>query len=163
MRIREILNPKRIVLDVESGKKRDILTRLAEPIGETHRNVDTAELLEVLVEREATSTTAIADGIAIPHGKLSIGDEVICGFGRSKNGVDFDAVDGCPTHIFFLLVSPDSQPSLHLRWLAHLAVLLKNPDFRQALIDAETAEDILTAIDSEEHAQEARKNEPAES
>ena len=158
MRIRDILHPKRIVLDVESGAKRDILTKLTEPLGTTHRNLDTGELLEVLVKREETSTTAIADGIAIPHGKLAIGDEVICGFGRSKNGVDFDAVDGCPTHIFFLLVSPDNQPSLHLRWLAHLAVLLKNPDFREVLVEAETAEDILATIDREEDAQEARKN-----
>ena len=156
MRIREILHPKRIVLDVENGAKRDILTKLAETFEHTHKHLDVPELIEVLVKREETSTTAIADGIAIPHGKLDISNGVLCGFGRSTGGVDFDSVDGCPTHIFFLLVSPANQPSLHLRWLAHLAVLLKNPDFRSALIEADTPEAVLAAVEREENAQEAR-------
>ena len=59
-------------------------------------------------------------------------------------------LDGKPTRLFFLLVSPESHPSLHLRWLAHLAVLLKSMSFRQALLEAETTEDILTTIDAEE-------------
>jgi len=158
MRVRQILDPQHIVLDVTGSTKEEILRKLSRPIADSHPSIDHDTLLEVLVKREETSTTAIADGIAIPHGKLAIGEQVICGFGRSRKGVDFDSVDGNPTHIFFLLVSPESHPSLHLRWLAHLAVMLKSPDFRHQLVEAETAEDILATLD---HAEEALDNKEA--
>ncbi len=150
MEIREILDTRRVVLDVQGSSKREILAQLAGPVADAHPGVDHETLVEVLVQREETSTTAIADGIAIPHGKLDIGEEVLCAFGRSRDGIEFDSVDGSPTHLLFLLVSPASHPSLHLRWLAHLAVLLKNPDFRQNLLDAESTEDVLKVIAAEE-------------
>jgi PTS system nitrogen regulatory IIA component len=152
MRIREILDPRRVVLDLAGSSKKEILAKLATPIAETHPRLDHDGLVKVLIEREETSTTAIADGIAIPHGKMDLGDEVICAFGRASTGVEFDSVDGNPTQLFFLLVSPEKNPSLHLRWLAHLAVLLKNPEFRQNLLGAETAKDVLAILDAEEEA-----------
>ena len=162
MRISEILDPKRIVLDLEPGSKREILSQLAGKIRLTHSHLDIDQLVDVLVKREETSTTAIADGIAIPHGKLEIGEEVICGFGRSANGVDFESVDGCPTQLFFLLVSPESHPSLHLRWLAHLAVLLKNAEFRESLLAAKSEKEIMSVIEKEETAH-AERSAPEES
>ena len=155
MRVRDILDPRRIVLTLQGDSKKDILTRLATTVADTHESIHRDRLVDVLVKREETSTTAIADGIAIPHGKMALGEEVVCAFGRSHEGLDFQSVDGKPTHLFFLLVSPESHPSLHLRWLAHLAVLLKNPDFRRSLLDAETLEDVLLAIDREEQARSA--------
>jgi PTS system nitrogen regulatory IIA component len=158
MRIRDILDPSRIVLDLQGSGKKEILEQLSAPIVATHSSIDHDELVDVLLKREETSTTAIADGIAIPHGKMVLGEEVVCAFGRSRTGIDFQSVDGKPTHLFFLLVSPESHPSLHLRWLAHLAVLLKSPTFRQRLLEADTPEDVLAVIDAEEegHAGEAK-------
>lgn len=150
MEIREILDTRRVVLDLRGSSKKEILSQLAAPVAASHPGVEHDALVEVLVKREATSTTAIADGIAIPHGKLDIGEEVLCAFGRSRDGLEFDSVDGSPTHLLFLLVSPETHPSLHLRWLAHLAVLLKSADFRQNLLDAESAEDVLKVIAAEE-------------
>ena len=150
MRIRDILDPGRILLTIEGDSKKDILEQFAATVVKTHSGIDQDRLVDVLLKREETSTTAIADGIAIPHGKMILGEEVICSFGRSLDGLDFQSVDGKPTHLFFLLVSPESHPSLHLRWLAHLAVLLKNIDFRQALLQADTPEDVLSVIDNEE-------------
>lgn len=150
MRIRDILDRRHIVLDVPSGSKAEILRVLAAPIAEYNEAIDHDALVDTLVQREQTSTTAIADGIAIPHGKLDIGKEVVCGFGRSLRGVDFQSVDGNPTHLFFVLISPEKHPSLHLRWLAHLAVMLKNPDFRKALLEAASVDAIVDVIDREE-------------
>ncbi len=155
MRLRDILDSRRILLELEGGSKKEILTQLAKTVVATHKSLDLDRLVDVLVKREETSTTAIADGIAIPHGKMPLGEEVVCAFGRSRTGLDFQSVDGKPTHLFFLLVSPESHPSLHLRWLAHLAVLLKNPAFRKALLEVETPEDVLAAIDAEEKARAA--------
>ncbi|MFT4571774.1 MAG: PTS system nitrogen regulatory IIA component [Hyphomicrobiaceae bacterium] len=153
MRIREILEDDRILLEVENGTKEEILSALAEPLSRKRHDIDHAKLASVLVEREQASSTAIADGIAIPHGRMPIGDEVLCTFGRNVCGVDFDSVDGQPTRLFFMLVSPMDGPSLHVRWLGHIAGLLKNPALRKSLVDATSRSEILEILASEEEAQ----------
>ena len=153
LRIRDILEPRRVQLHVAGSNKREILANLVAPIAETHPGIDSTALVETLLEREQTSSTAIADGIAIPHGRHAIGDKVVCAFGRNRDGVEFDSIDGLPTQIFFVLVSPESRPTLHLRWLAHLAVLLRNSEFRAALLNADSPETVFSAIESAEQAQ----------
>jgi PTS system nitrogen regulatory IIA component len=154
MQIREILKPNRVILDVPDGDKEHILRCLAAPVAEERSNISLEQLTAVLFEREKASSTAIADGIAIPHGKVELGDEVICVLGRSQNGVDFDSVDGQPTKLFFALVSPESQPTKHLRWLAHIAGLLKSMQFRNALLEAADVDAVFAAIVAEEEAHE---------
>jgi PTS system nitrogen regulatory IIA component len=150
LRIRDILDPGRVQLHVTGSNKREILRSLVESIATTHPRIDIDALVETLLDREQTSSTAIADGIAIPHGRHSVGDKVVCAFGRNREGLDFDSIDGSPTHIFFVLVSPETRPTLHLRWLAHLAVLLRNPEFRDALLLADSPEAVFAAIDRAE-------------
>jgi len=145
------------VLDVAGRSKREILSRLVDTLGLTHPALDRSALLETLLEREQTSTTAIADGIAIPHGRHGSGDGVICVFGRSPGGVDFDSIDGGPTRLFFVLFSPESSPTLHLRWLAHFAVLLRDESFRSALETTPTADAAIAAIETAERAHESGK------
>lgn len=153
LRIRDVLDPRRVVLDVDGSSKREILSRLVATLELTHPAIDRSALLETLLERERTSTTAIADGIAMPHGRHGDGDTVICLFGRSLKGVDFDSIDGGPTHLFFVLISPEKDPKLHLRWLAHFAVvLLRDESFRAALMAAPTAEAAIAAIEAAERA-----------
>jgi len=153
LRIRDILDPRRVQLQVTGSTKREILAGLVAPIAATHPAIDSAALVETLLEREETSSTAIADGIAIPHGRHVIGDKVVCAFGRNREGLEFDSIDGLPTQIFFVLVSPESRPTLHLRWLAHLAVLLRNSELREALLNADSPEAIFVAIEGAEQAQ----------
>ena len=162
MRIRDILDSRRVLLDLPGGSKPEILKILSTPVSQTHSSIDADHLLDVLVRREEISTTAIADGIAIPHGKMSLGNEVVCAFGRSFPGLDFQSVDGKPTHIFFLLVSPEDNAKLHLQWLAHLAGLLRNPEFRKALLTAETVEEVLAAIDAAEDSRETESSQESE-
>ena len=155
MRIRDILDGRRVLLELPGDSKPEILGALSAPVSRTHASLDLDDLLDVLVRREEISTTAIADGIAIPHGKMTLDNEVVCAFGRSCDGLDFQSVDGKPTHIFFLLVSPEDNAKLHLRWLAHLAGLLRDPEFRRSLLAAETVEAVLAAIDAAEDSREA--------
>ena len=160
MHLREILGPTLIVTELEGSTKREILENLAAPLTEGPAGLDQDTLVAVLLKREADGTTAIADGIALPHGRLTLGDEVdevLATFGRAREGLDFDSVDGRPTKLFFLLVSPEGHPSIHMRWLAHIAVLLKNPELRTRLAEAETAEEALAALEAEEEAQAAQQ------
>lgn len=153
LRIRDILDPSRVQLHVTGQSKREILSALVGPIATTHPTIDIGALVESLLEREQTSSTAIADGIAIPHGRHAMGDKVICTFGRNREGLEFDSIDGSPTQIFFVLISPETRPTLHLRWLAHLAVLLKNAEFRETLLGADSPEAVIAAIERAEQAQ----------
>jgi PTS system nitrogen regulatory IIA component len=152
--IRDVLDPRRVVLDVAGDSKRAILSQLVATLTSTHPDIDREALVETLLERERTSTTAIADGIAIPHGRHGGSQQVICIFGRSGAGVAFESIDGEPTHLFFALISPDEAPTLHLRWLAHLATLLRSEPLRTALLRARDAEAVVAAIATAERALE---------
>ena len=143
------------MLDIRGGTKREALAQLSAPIARRRSEIDPAELLEALVKREEASSTAIADGIAIPHAKVQHGDAVIASFGRSRTGIDFESVDGRPTQLFFVLVSPAGDPSLHVQWLAHIAGLLGNPYVREALLEARTEDEVLEVLASEEREREA--------
>lgn len=155
MNIRDILDTSRMVMGLTGTSKREVLKQLAGPIADSRADLEEQDLVEVLLKREEDSTTAIADGIAMPHGRMALGDdldEVVAGFGVSAAGIDFESVDGRSTHIFFVLVSPDKHPALHLRWIAHFARLLKDAGLRTALVAAGDADEALAAIESAEQA-----------
>lgn len=155
MRLSSILDPACVVLDVGGGTKADVLARLAAPIAARRPDLDGAALLAELVRREEESSTAIADGIAIPHARPACRPEVTAAFGRSPSGVDFDSLDGRPTRLLFVVVSPASEPGLHGSWLAHIARVLSDAATRSALLDAATAADVLAVLGRREDAVEA--------
>jgi PTS system nitrogen regulatory IIA component len=108
------------------------------------------ELLETLKEREKLGTTALGDGIAIPHARLESVERLLVSFGRSREGIDFDSVDGQPTHLFFLLVAPSREGSAHLLTLARLSRFLSNAAFRAKLLAAESVDDVVRAVEEAE-------------
>lgn len=140
---------------MRGGTKREALAQLSAPIASRRSDIDAADLLDALVKREEASSTAIADGIAIPHAKVQHGNKVIACFGRSLGGIDFESVDGRPTQLFFVLVSPASDPSLHVQWLAHIAGLLGSRSVREALMKARTEQEVLDVLAREECEREA--------
>src|SRR6266436_2844827 len=95
-------------------------------------------------------TDALGEGVAIPHGKLAGLKRVIAAFGRSRQGVDFQSLDGKPTHLFFLLVAPEDSAGAHLKALARISRLLKDESFRQRLMSATTAADLYRTIREED-------------
>jgi PTS system nitrogen regulatory IIA component len=102
------------------------------------------------MERERLGSTGIGGGIGIPHGKLRDLDSLILGFGLSKKGVDFESMDGKPTHIFFLLFTPDNSTGLHLKLLARISRILKNDLFKESLLKAGSSDEILSLIKNED-------------
>ena len=108
--------------------------------------IDRAKAIDVLQQREKLGSTGIGDGVAIPHGKVSDLHELIVAFGRSKKGIVFDAIDGKPVHLFFLLLAPENSTGQHLKALAKISKMLKTPNFRKKLIDARTTSDLYKAI-----------------
>ena len=146
MKLSELLNINSIIPELASKDKKGVLEELAESIALQELSVDKNTLVKVLIEREQLGTTGIGDGIAIPHGKLSNIDQPFISFGRSRDGLDFDSMDGQPSYLFFLLIAPDNSSGVHLQVLAKIANLLKNSMFRKELMDAGSTEELYNTI-----------------
>ena len=102
------------------------------------------------MEREALGSTGIGQGVAIPHCKLEALKEQVAALGISPKGLEFDALDGEPVNIVFLLVAPMDASGNHLKALAKISRLLKDKFFRQALRDAKSPEELLRIIREED-------------
>jgi PTS system nitrogen regulatory IIA component len=150
MKIMDILVKDAVILDVDSQDKPAVLERLARAVAGAETGVDAERLLQVLVERENLQSTGIGDGVAIPHGKLPGLPRLLAGFARSPRGVDFQSIDGQPTYLFFLLVVPEHSGGMHLKALARISRFFRDAGFRKALMEAETREDVLRAIEEED-------------
>lgn len=112
--------------------------------------MDSQKVFEILLERETVSSTAIGEGVAIPHGKM-VGVRNLYGlFARSPEGVDFNSLDGGPTYLFFLLIAPEDSAADHLKALARISRLLKDTAFRARLMKGKTKEDLFNAIKEED-------------
>lgn len=147
MTITDILAPERVLPELRATTKDGALEELATLLaGEAAATADAAKLATVLRERERLNSTAIAEGIAIPHGRLSGIRSVVAGFARSPQGIDFDSVDRKPTHLFFVLVAPDDAAAMHLKALARISRLLKDPQFRARLLALDSREALYDAI-----------------
>lgn len=150
MKITDILNPEMVLPELKGANKADVLRELAAYLAGKHNALDPATLAAVLAERERLGSTAIGDGIAIPHGKIAGVERIVGVFGRHRRGVDFDSLDGRPTHLFFLLVAPEDSASLHLKALARVSRLMKDPAFRERLMNAPDAGEIFRLIKEED-------------
>jgi len=149
MKIIDVLNREAICSDLKARDKKGILEELATPVAATI-DVECDELVRVLMERERLGSTGIGGGIGIPHGKLKPLQNLILGFGISRAGVDFESMDGKPTHIFFLLLTPENSTGLHLKVLARISRILKNEPFKEKLMTASNTEEIYAIIQEED-------------
>jgi len=152
MNIVDLLDPASVEAAIKSVTKDDVLVEMTDVLLRSVKGLDRAQVLEVLQERERLGSTGIGEGVAIPHGKLKDIDQLVLSFGRSKQGVDFDSMDGKPAHLFFLLLAPEDSISVHLKTLARISKLLKDEDVRAQLMDAETADEIYQIIRNKEAA-----------
>ena len=145
MKITDFLSRETIVPALASRDKNAALEEMAEYLGATH-HLDKSKVLKVLLERERISTTAIGEGVAIPHGKLNGVERVVGVFARSPDGIDFASLDGAPTHLFFVLVAPENAAADHLKALARISRLLKDEAFRRRLMAGESSQELYTTI-----------------
>lgn len=148
--ISEILSPDRVVLELESKKKPELIAELVGLVVASGKTSDGDRLLEQVLERESISTTGIGNGIAVPHCLSETVEETLLSFGRKRDGARFDSVDNQPVSIFFLLIGPQGAQSEHLRVLGKLSRYLHDRTFCQALLDAETPEAVMDALRAKE-------------
>jgi PTS system nitrogen regulatory IIA component len=150
MTITDILTVERVIPELSATTKEGVLEELAALLVAEIPQATPARLVSVLRERERLNSTAIGDGIAIPHGRLAGTKGVVAGFARSRAGVDFDSVDRQPTHLFFVLIAPDDAAAMHLKALARISRLLKDKAFREHLLALGTRQELYDAIVAED-------------
>jgi PTS system nitrogen regulatory IIA component len=150
MKVMDILARDAVILDLGVQTKREVLSEMANALAKVEPQIEADRLLEVLLEREALQSTGIGEGVAIPHGKMVGLDRLVASFARSREGVDFEAIDGQRTHHFFLLVVPEHSGGQYLKALARISRFFRDPTFRQRLSEVESLEDVIRAIEEED-------------
>ena len=146
MKLADILRESCIIADIKGVTKREILFEMVETLKKAKLIEDIDPVVTIIMEREKLGSTGIGDGVAIPHGKLKKLQNILCVVGRSKEGVDFDAVDRRPVHIFFLVLAPEDSASLHLKVLSRISKVLRDQAFRKKMLKVADAHDIYTNI-----------------
>jgi PTS system nitrogen regulatory IIA component len=153
MKIVDFVGPELIVPQLQAHEKSAVIRELADHLA-AHvtgpQKIDREVLAKVLLERERLASTAIGEGVAIPHGKLDAVGKLVACVGRAPDGVDFDTMDGRPTHLFFVLVAPENSTGVHLKALARISRLFKDPEFRTRLMQAKDAQEIFRVIADED-------------
>lgn len=150
MKIIDFLGSDSIIPDLASRDKNSAIEEMANLLAACNRELDKRQVLAVLLERESISTTAIGEGVAIPHGKLPKVERVLGVFARSREGIDFASLDGEPTHLFFALIAPQNAAADHLKALARISRLLKDEHFRRRLLTAKDSQELYTLIAEED-------------
>lgn len=150
IKIFEFLHQKAIILDLQAKEKKNAVAEMVECLAREKKFKDTQKAITAVMEREKLGTTGVGQGVAIPHGRTDAVDELSGALGFSKHGVEFEALDGEPVHIIFLLLSPPDSGGEHLRALAKVSRLFKDKFFRQALLDAKSKEEVIKIIQQED-------------
>ena len=152
MQIMDFLSKKAIIVDMKSTRKEDVIKEMVDLLIEAgdveKRNRN--KLIDALMSREALGSTAIGQGIAIPHAKCDCVDKLVAAFGLSRKGVDFDSLDGELAYIFFLLVAPQDSAGPHLKALARISRLLKDKYFRDTLRACTDEKSVIKIITQED-------------
>jgi PTS system nitrogen regulatory IIA component len=148
MQLADYLDRDLILPNLKSETKPEVLGEMLVPLEEKLEGFDRDKAKDILLEREKLGSTGIGNGVAIPHGKMEELDNILLVVGRSLRGVDFDALDREPCTILFLVLAPENVAGTHLRLLAHISRLLKEPEFRESFMESRDREGLYALLQS---------------
>ena len=151
MRLTDILKPTNIKVPLVSTVKAEAIGELVTLLKENGEVTDAKKVLDSVLDREATRTTGIGNGLAIPHGKCPGVDHLVMAIGRPGTPIDFQAIDGRPVNLIWLLASPPEKTGPHIHALARISRLMTMDKFRQALATAKTSQEIFDIIVQQEN------------
>ena len=150
MKIMDYLQEERVIPNLQGTDKRSVLKALCVLLVKPCQAASAEELLQVLLDREKLGSTGIGEGIAIPHGRLKNLKSFFISFGRSVKGVDFDAIDGKPSHLFFMVMAPENSAVDNLKLLGRIVTLLKDSSFKKRLMEAQSPKELFEIISEED-------------
>jgi len=152
MKVSELLKPEFIIPELKGESKEDIINELIDLFKNDPRVEDIDKVRSAVLDREKVMSTGVGKGFAIPHGKTNAVKEIVGAFGKIKDGIDYESLDGNPVNLVFLLVGKDNLISTHIKLLSRISRLMNKDDFRHRLTEANTAGEIVKLFsDEEEH------------
>jgi fructose-specific phosphotransferase system IIA component len=151
MRLSDILKLQHIKVPLQATNKKDAITELVQVLADAKEVKDSQVLLNSVLEREATRTTGIGNGLAIPHGKCAGVDHLVVAIGKPATPIDFESIDKRPVNLIVLLASPPDQTGPHIQALARISRLMNVEAFRQAMRNATTPQQVLDAVVTQEN------------
>ncbi|OGS37286.1 MAG: hypothetical protein A2293_03600 [Elusimicrobia bacterium RIFOXYB2_FULL_49_7] len=150
MLLSSVLSPTSILLPIKSEERDSVIRELLEVMQFDSEEISREKIYSAILEREAVSSTGIGEGVAIPHAKCDIQEEMVIAFGITEKPVDFHAMDGKPVRIVFLLLSRKNAAGPHIRMLANIARLMRNDRFAKKILLCKTRGEVLHLITEEE-------------
>jgi fructose-specific phosphotransferase system IIA component len=148
MNLRKILSKETILLDLKSSTKEGIIEEMIDFLTASGKIREKKVALKAVIDREHKMSTGMQNGIAIPHGKTDTVDTLIAAIALKKSGADFGSLDGQPSRIFVMTLSPDTRTGPHIQFLAEISRQLNDPIVREKILNATKPEDILNALSS---------------
>lgn len=148
MEVNEFINQNLIKMNLKSEDKDSVIKEMIEIMEKNEIITDKEEVIKKAMEREAKGTTGVGKGVAIPHVKSNAVKRPAVAFGRSDKGIDYGSMDEKPSHLFFLITVPEESHDEHLKLLAQLSRNLVHDDFRDSLLEAETAEKVMEILEN---------------
>lgn len=150
MKLGEALNENLIKIPLQKFEKKEIITEMIDLLTASGKIMDREKVLQAVLEREQMMSTGIGNSVAIPHGKSQGVQELVVALGITPQDVNFDALDGKPVRIVFILVGPEKSSSVHIKMLSRISRLLNQSAFRKKLIESKSGSEIMNIINDEE-------------
>ena len=144
----KLVVPEAVAVHLQASSKNGVLEELCNLLGKAGLVRDAQTVLQAVLIREKAGSTGCGLGVAVPHARLQGPDHTVMAIGLSKSGIDFGAIDGQPVKVFFLIVGPQNNPEAYLRLLSQVAQLIKDQEFRNALLDCESASSVMDLLRS---------------
>ncbi len=149
MNLRKALTKETVLLELKSDTKNGVIEEMLDLLisaGRIKNPNDRKEVLKVIMDRERKMSTGMQNGIAIPHGKTNLVDNLIAAVALKKTGIDFGALDGQPSKIFIMTLSPDTRTGPHIQFLAEISRQLNDATVRERILNAQSPEEIVNSL-----------------
>lgn len=157
MEIKDLLKKELMIMDLKASTKMEAIDEMITKLKEKDVISDETEFKDLILKREERSSTGLGEGIAMPHAKTSVVKSPSVLFARSHKGIDYDALDGEPVHIFFMIAASEGAHDLHIETLAKLSKMLLNDDFTNGLKTCETADEVYALVDKYSEKEEPKE------
>lgn len=139
-------SPKTVIVDLESTDKDELFEEMVETMVVAHPEIDRAQALEALKERESKMSTGIMHNIAVPHGNCASVKEVVGAIGISHKGIDYDSLDKAPVHLVFMILCNPEHPEMHLSVLKELSSVLQSPAFLKEVMEKKSGQEVYDLL-----------------
>ncbi len=150
MVLTQILEPEYVKVPLAGNDKTSVITEMVDLLNAKKLLIDRDDVLQSVLSRESTRSTGIGSGIAIPHGKCAGVKDLVMAIGISRQGIDFQSIDGKPVHIVVLLVSPQDRTGPHIQALARISRLMLDEEFKNKLQNSSSAQELYSLIREKE-------------